>query len=471
MKASEARLSSFHYSPQMIKKNLAVLRSFALIFILLSTTQPLTRAQASRSLPNLREQAVIQQEWLKARLERVLPNLMRKHKIQMWLVICREYNEDPVFFSLVSPTVFAARRRTIYVFYDRGEAKGIERLAIGGGSNGGLYTVYRDPEVENREIYGEGQWALLRKLIAERNPANIAVNISSTHAFSDGLSASERERLEASLGPEYVRRIVRAENLPLEYIEVRLPEMMPVYRQMMTVVHSLIARAFSNEVITPGKTTNQDVVWWLRQEVNDMGLGTWFQPSVRVQRARRTGVNLLSEDDAVVIERGDVLHVDFGITMMRLNTDTQHMGYVLREGERDVPAGIKRALANANRLQDLLMQRMRVGKTGNQILAETLAVMRASNINGAIYSHPIGEQGHGAGPLIGLWDNQKGVPGRGDVMVLPSTWFSIELSATTPVPEWGGQPLWVGQEEDASIDAEGRISWVLNRQTEYHLVK
>ncbi|HEY0319769.1 MAG TPA: M24 family metallopeptidase [Pyrinomonadaceae bacterium] len=454
----------------MAHKDSGVLRALSLLLILSFTNAPVA-AQSVKPLPSLREQALIQQEWLKARMERVLPALMRKHKVQMWLVICREYNEDPVFFSLVSPTVFAARRRTIYVFYDRGEEKGVERLAIGGGSNGGLYTVYRDPEVENREIYGEGQWALLKKLIIERNPSNIAVNISGTHAFSDGLSAGEREKLEATLGTEYVRRIVRAENLPLEYIEVRLPEMLPVYRQMMEVVHSLIARAFSSEVITPGKTTNQDVVWWLRQQVNDQGLGTWFQPSVRVQRASRTGVNLLSEDEVVVIERGDVLHVDFGITMMRLNTDTQHMGYVLREGEKDVPAGIKRALSNTNRLQDLLMERMRVGKTGNEVLADTLAAMKAAGINGSIYTHPIGENGHGAGPLIGLWDRQQGVPGRGDVQILPGTWFSIELSATTPVPEWNNQPLWVGQEEDATIDEQGRIQWVLRRQTEYHLVK
>ena len=455
----------------MINKDSRPLCTLALLLIFSFIPGATAGAQTPRPLPPLREQAEIQQQWLKARLERVLPALMRKHKVQMWLVICREYNEDPVFFSLVSPTVFAARRRTIYVFYDRGEERGVERLAIGGGSNGGLYTVYRDPEVENREIYGEGQWALLKKLIIERNPSNIAINISSTHAFSDGLSAGEREKLEATLGPEYVRRLVRAENLPLEYIEARLPEMLPIYRQMMETVHALIGRAFSSEVITPGKTTNHDVVWWLRQQVNDRGLGTWFQPSVRVQRATRAGVNLLSENVAVVIERGDVLHVDFGITAMRLNTDTQHMGYVLREGEKDAPAGLKRALSNANRLQDLLMERIRVGKTGNEVLADTLAAMRAEGINGSIYTHPVGEHGHGAGPLIGLWDRQQGVPGRGDVRIQPNSWFSIELSATTPVPEWDGQGLWVGQEEDASIDEQGRIQWVLRRQTEYHLVK
>ncbi|HEX8494273.1 MAG TPA: M24 family metallopeptidase [Pyrinomonadaceae bacterium] len=430
-----------------------------------------TLAQQPRQLPSLREQAAIQQEWLKLRLERVLPALMRKHRVQMWLVICREYNEDPVFFSLVSPTVFAARRRTIYVFYDRGPEKGVERLALGGGSQGGLYTVYRDPDVENREIYGEGQWALLRKLIAERNPANIAVNISQTHAFSDGLSAGEREKLEATLGREYLPKLVRAEDLALELIELRLPEMLPLYRQMMEIVHWLINRAFSNEVIKPGVTTNQDVVWWLRQQTGDMGLGTWFQPSVRVQRQAKTGVNLLAEDAPVRIERGDVLHVDFGIKALGLNTDTQHMGYVLREGERDVPAGIKRALLATNRLQDLLMERMKPNRTGNEVLTDTLAAMKAAGIKGSVYTHPIGAHGHGAGPLIGLWDRQQNVPGRGDVPLLPNSWFAIELAASTPVPEWNNQELWVGQEEDAVLDEQGRISWVLKRQTEFHLVR
>lgn len=446
-------------------------RPFAFLLCALMIFSAPVIAETPKRLPPLREQAAKQQEWLKLRLERVLPHLMRKHGVEMWLVVCREYNEDPVFYSLVSPTVFAARRRTIYVFYDRGEEKGVERLALGGGSNGGLYAVYRDPEVENREIYGEGQWVLLRKLIEQRNPSTIAINVSHTHAFADGLSAGEREKLEATLGPDYIKRIVRAENLALEYVSIRLPEMMPTYREMMEIVHSLIGRAFSNEVITPGKTTNQDVVWWLRQEVNNLGLGTWFQPSVRVQKPGKAGVNLLAEDAPVVIERGDVLHVDFGITAMRLNTDTQHMGYVLREGETDVPAGIKKALANANRLQDILMERMRTGRSGNEVLSDALAAMKAEGIKGTIYTHPIGDHGHGAGPLIGLWDRQQGVPGRGDVLVLPATWFSIELQATTPIPEWGGKELWVGLEEDAAIDEQGRISWVLKRQTQYHLVK
>ena len=440
-----------------------------LTLVLLSLV--LLRAEVPR-LPPLREQAEIEQQWLQLRLERNLPPLMRKHGVQMWLVLCREYAEDPAFFSLVSPTVFAARRTTIYVFFDRGEKDGVERLALGGDSNGGLYTVYRDPDTPNREIYGETQWLLLKKLIEQRKPATIGIDISPTHAFSDGLTAGMYEKLLDTLGPEYSKRLVHSENLALEYQELRVPEMLPTYRQMMQIVHALISRAFSNEVITPGKTTDQDVVWWLRQKVNDAGLGTWFQTSVEVQRRGKPGgLDILNKSTGVVIERGDVLHTDFGITAMRLNTDTQHMGYVLRPGETAVPAGIQSALKNANRLQELVLEKMRPGRSGNDVLADVLRQMKLEGIHGSVYSHPIGDHGHAAGPLIGLWDRQEGVPGRGDVTLLPETWLSIEFSAKTPVAEWGGQELQVALEEDAVLDGNGRMSWVLQRQTEYHLVK
>ena len=421
---------------------------------------------------SLRRQAALQQAWLKARLDGNLPVLMRKHGVAMWIVACREYAEDPAFFSLVSPTVFAARRTTIYVFNDPGQEKQIERFALGGDSNGGLYTVYRDPDAPNHEIYGDTQWQVLRKLVDSRRPKNIAVDISETHAFSDGLTVGMQEKLMAALGPENAGRVTHAENLALEYQELRVPAMLPAYRDMMAIVHQLIARAFSNEVITPGKTTDEDVVWWLRQQVNDMGLGTWFQPSVMVQRAgARQGLDFLHKEGGIVIQRGDVLHTDFGITAMRLNTDTQHMGYVLRPDETDVPAGLKQALLNGNRLQDIVLERLRPGRTGNEILKDALHAMREAGIKGTIYSHPIGDHGHAAGPLIGLWDRQEGVPGRGDAPVLPMSWFSIELSAWTPVPEWKDQEMQMGLEEDAAVDASGHAAWVLSRQTEFHLVR
>ena len=455
----------------MVKTSGSCLIIWLMVPVLLVQLSVSVDAQSRADLPGVREEAKIRQDWLKARLDQVLPALMRKHGVDMWLVICREYNEDPVFRSLVSPTVFAARRRTILVFHDRGATAGIDRLALGGGSNGGLYTVYRDPQVENRELWGEGQWALLRKLIEERQPRRIAINVSPTHAFSDGLTAAEYERLVAALGPQVSARLVRHEELPLEYIETRVPAMLPHYRQMMKVVHQIVARAFSAEVIRPGRTTNQDVVWWMRQTVQDLGLGTWFQPTVRVQRRGSTIPGNLAEDEPVVIERGDVLHCDFGIVALGLATDTQHMGYVLREGETDAPEGIRRALLATNRMQDILVERIRPGRTGNEVLLDAIETMKAEKINGTFYTHPIGDHGHGAGPLIGLWDRQEAIPGRGDVRIIPQSWFSIELGARTPIPEWGGQELFVGQEEDVAIDEQGRVAWVLSRQTRYHLVK
>jgi Xaa-Pro aminopeptidase len=433
-------------------------------------------AAQERPFGTLREQAAIQQEWLTLRLERVLPRLMREHDVDMWIVPVREYNEDPVFFSLVSPTTMAARRRTIYIFHDRGPDAGVERIAIGGTTQGGLYRVVRDPAAaigtagttrRAAEPFGPEQWQLLTPLVQERDPQRIAVNISHTFAFSDGLSAGEWEQLQAALGERYRARVVRRELLPLQYVEERLPEMLPVYRRMQELVHETIATAFSNRVITPGVTTTQDVVWWLRQRVNDLGLGTWFQPSVSVQRH---GVEMGDSANPVIV-RGDVLHTDFGITTYGLNTDTQHMGYVLRDGEQAVPPGLVHALHRSNRLQDLLLEEMVPGRTGNEVLARALARMREEGINGSIYTHPIGDHGHGAGPTIGLWDRQEGVPGRGDVPLRPDTWFSIELQATTPVPEWGGQPVRIAQEEEALIDSDGSRRWVLRRQDTFHLVR
>jgi hypothetical protein len=441
----------------------------------LSLTLFAARAPAQeRPLGTLREQARVQQEWLRIRLERVLPRLMREHGVKLWLVPVREYNEDPVFWSLVSPTTLAARRRTIYAFCDRGDL-GVERIAIGGTTQGGLYTVVRDPNAQigtagaqrrAAEPYGPEQWQLLTPVVERCDPETIQVDISQTHAFSDGLSAGEWEQLESALGERYRGRVVRRELLPLQYIEERIPEMLPTYVRMQEVVHGIIATAFSSRVITPGVTRTEDVVWWLRQRVNDLGLGTWFHPSVTVQRR---GVEMADSANPV-IQRGDVLHTDFGITALGLNTDTQHMGYVLRTGETGAPAGLLAALGRSNRLQDLLLEEMVPGRTGNQVLGRTLERMRSEGLDGTVYTHPVGDHGHGAGSLIGLWDRQEGVVGRGDVPLRPSTWFSIELQVTSPVAEWGGQPVRMAQEEDAYLDASGQRHWVLRRQEDFHLV-
>jgi len=419
-------------------------------------------------LPPVRQQASEMQEWVEARLTRVLPALMAEYDVDMWILSMREYGEDPVFWSIISETTFAARRRSIYVF-TRLDDGTVERLALGGSDQGGLFQIYRSPHPtptgRPAELWGDEQWRLLNEIVSDRDPDNIVLNIDDTWAFADGLGAGEREALERALGARYVSRVKREPRLAIAYIAARVPEMMPRYRQIEETVHAIISEAFSNAVITPGVTTTEDVVWWLRQKVVDLGMTTWFQPSVAVQRAGD-----VPAEGPVVIQRGDMLWTDFGVIAMRLKTDTQHNGYVLREGEADVPEGLKACLRASNRMQDIQLEEMHPGRTGNEALHAALGRMKEQGIKGSLYSHPIGDHGHGAGPLIGLWDRQEGVPGRGDAEIRPSTWFSIELQATLPVAEFGGKDVSCRQEEEAYLDGNGDRHWVFRRQEKFHLV-
>jgi Xaa-Pro aminopeptidase len=437
-------------------------------------------ADTLRPFGTLRDQAFRMQKWLEFRMDSVVPALMRRQGIDMWVVPMREYNEDPVFRAITSPTTFSARRRTIYVFFDRGAEKGVERLALGGTSQGNVFKAVRSmkavpaPAAGGRstdrtaELWGDEQWSILKQVIDERAPKKIAVNTSRTFAFADGLSSGERDGMLEALGAANAAKVVNAEALAVDLIATRSPDEEAFFKDLNALAWAVIDEAFSSKVIKPGVTTADDVVWWMRQRVNDLGLGTWFHPSVEVQRQ-------LGSPDLVgvnpVILRGDVLHCDFGITALGLNTDTQHMGYVLRAGETDIPAGFKKALANSNRLQDITVEELKPGRTGNQVLAAALKRMRDEQIDGTVYSHPIGLNGHGAGALIGLWDYQDGVPGRGDHVVIPGMWYSIELQATTKVPEWGNQPVRSMQEEDVIIDRAGKVRWAFGRQTKFHLVR
>ncbi|HZT76938.1 MAG TPA: M24 family metallopeptidase [Vicinamibacterales bacterium] len=437
---------------------------------------------AERPFGTLREQAAQQQAWLKQRLDTFLPALMRKHSVDMWVVPMREYNEDPVFSSIASPETFAARRRTIYVFFDKcaaslqpATASCVERIALGGTSQGGVFdartsmkTVTAAVGGRQAELWGDEQWMLLKQVVEERQPRVIAIDRSKTFAFDDGLSSGELEGMTQALGPAWAARFRDAGNLPLDLIASRLPGEEAFFEKMTALVWHMTQTMFSNAVIAPGKTKTSDLVWWWRQRVNDQGLGTWFQPSIEVQRAGTTAEKL--GDDPTILP-GDVLHCDVGITVARLNTDTQHNAYVLKPGETDAPAGLKHALAHANAMQDIAMDEIRPGRSGNEILASVRQRMKALGIDGTMYSHPIGLNGHGAGPLIGLWDYQDGVPDRGDARVIPSMWFSIELQATTPVPEWDGQPVRMAQEEDMIVGADGKPRWALKRQDALFLIK
>jgi hypothetical protein len=459
----------------------AALIALALPAVARAQVAPAALPTADRPFGELREQATMQQAWLKKRLDTFLPALLRKHAIDMWVVPMREYNEDPVFSSITAPETFFARRRTIYVFFDKCAAANapvtpacVERIALGGTSQGGVFDARTSMKAvtaavggRQAELWGDEQWMALKQVIEERKPKVIGIDRSTTFAFSDGLSSGELQGMSAALGAAWTARFRDAERLPLELVASRLPEEEAFFQKMTALVWQMTQTMFSDKVIVPGTTRTGDLVWWWRQRTNDQGLGTWFQPSIEIQRK---GVTAEKLGENPVIQPGDVLHCDVGITVARLNTDTQHNAYVLLPGESDAPAGLKKALANGNAMQDIVMEETRPGRTGNEILASVRQRMKALGIDGTMYSHPIGMNGHGAGPLIGLWDYQDGVPDRGEAKVVPSMWFSVELQATTPVPEWGGQPVRMAQEEDMIIGADGKTRWALKRQDKLFLV-
>ncbi len=405
---------------------------------------------------SMKDRAPVVDSWLKIRLERVLPEIMRRENFDMWLVICREYNEDPVYLTLVPFTSLAARRLTMLVFYDRKE-KGVERLAVSRYGIRDFYKAVWNPKKMD-------QWDCLAKVIKDRDPQRIGINEAEHFAFGDGLSAHLKKRLIKALGPEYSSRLHSAERLAVGWLERRVPEELEVYPQIVSIAHQIIAEAFSNRVITPGITTMQDVVWWIREKYRELKLTAWFQPSVSIQRPKD------SPFKGNVIHKGDLLHCDIGITYLRLNTDTQEHAYVLREGEEDCPQGLLDAMKLGNQLQDILIAEFREGRTGNEILSAALEKARAEGLKAQIYTHPLGYHGHGAGPIIGLWDKQDGVPGKGDYPLYPDTCHSIELNIKTKIPEWGGQEVRIALEQDAAFTKRG-IHFLDSRQTKFHLIK
>jgi Xaa-Pro aminopeptidase len=404
-----------------------------------------------------REQAPIVKSWIQKRFDTVLPQLMRRAGIDMWIIVSREYNDDPVFRSMAPLTTFSSRRRTILVFHNPGGGQPVERLSIGRFDYDGLFKVI--------PTHNDAQYEGLRKVVEERNPRTIGINESDAWNHADGMTANEKRRLMAALGPAFAPRVKSAEMLAVGWLETKIPEELEGYRHVMKVAHMVIREAFSNAVITPGKTTSEDVVWWMRQRVVEMGLGKWFHPSVTIHRQGgvKPGEN--------VIQPGDMLHTDFGLVYLGLSTDTQHNAYVLKPGETDAPQGLKDGLKAANTLQDLVMKYARVGSTGNEALAAARAQAIKDGIVPSIYCHPVGYHGHGAGPPIGMTDYQDGVPVRGDYVLQPYTWHSIELNATHKVPEWGGQAVRFALEEDAALLPDGTWDWIDGRQTAFYLIK
>jgi hypothetical protein len=412
-----------------------------------------------RKLLSLRDQARVTDGWLRQRLETVLPSVMAREGFDMWIVICREYNEDPVLLTLLPATAMSARRRTMLVF-SRTQSGAVERLMLSrsGGGRGGLYEGVWDPEAED-------QWEALARVVRERDPKSIGLNISETFAFGDGLSHTEYRLLSDVLGEKYMSRARGVERLAVGWLEERTEAELHAYPGIVQIAHGIVKEGFSSRVVHPGVTTAEDVGWWMRQRMADMGLRAWFHSNVTVQRHGEPNVR----PDAPILP-GDVLHCDMGFIYLGLATDVQQLAYVLRPGEQDVPSGLKALLAAGNRLQDIHAGEFVEGRTGNEILAATLEKAVAEGLTPCVYSHPLGFHGHGAGPTIGLYDHQEGVPGRGDYELRENTCYAMELNVKAPVPEWDGQIVTAALEEDMAFTG-GKVRFLDGRQEAFHLIR
>lgn len=423
----------------------------------------------ARDLDNIlpeRERAAVVNRWLEWRLNNIVPMLMRREGIDLWLVINREYNEDPVYLSMVSQPVMSARRLSILIFHDRGPA-GFKRLTAnwhGTGSSGPLY----EPIFKDRAKGWKGQFETVAAYIREHKPKKIGLNFSEHWAFGDGLSFGLMKELERALDPADRQRIVSAENLCIGWLETRSPAELSIYRHINGIAHDIIAEFFSNRVIVPDVTTTEDVVWWIRQRITDLGLRTWFQPSISIHRSPKDQA-LYGKDDRT-IRRGDVLHCDIGISYLGLSTDSQHNAYVLRVGETGAPAGLQELLRRGNRLQEIFMDEFQAGRTGNEIYLAALKKARAEGIEGRIYTHPLGIHGHAAGPTMGLVEAQEGVPVQGDYPLYENTCYAIELSVSHVVPEWENTKITLGLEDGAAFTRSG-CRWLDGYPRTFYLIR
>ena len=415
---------------------------------------------------SMHQRAVVRDGFLKDRFETVLPEIMARNKLDMWIIIAREYNEDPVIRTMLPATWLNARRRTILVIHNPGNGYPLESYAVARYDVGDIFKKAWDPEAQ------PNQYKALADLIQSKNPKSIGINKSIYFAQADGLTATEYNLFKNALPKKYAPRIVSAEKVAIGWLETRSAKEMEVYPDICRIAHDIIKEGFSAKVITPGITTTDDVVWWYRERIRDLNLVTWFHPTVDIQRADKQDFNFLeafSKDKADnVIRPGDLLHVDFGITYLGLNTDTQQHAYVLMPGESRTPDFLVKALGVGNRLQDILTDQFKTGRTGNEMLLSALKQAKEEGIKPQIYTHPIGYYGHGSGPTIGMWDKQEGVPINGDYPLFPNTAYSIELNAKVHIKEWDKEVA-IMLEEDALFDGK-TCDYIDPRQTEMIII-
>jgi len=409
----------------------------------------------------VRQRADVVLQALKERLETVLPAAMRETGLDMWLVLCQEDNLDPVFTTMIPMDTWCPILQML-VFCDRGPELGVERINLSMTNTGTLY----DRPWTGRET--AEQWALLAKIIAERDPQRIGINTGAIQWAAGGLTHNLYTQLLETLPPGFESRLTSAEPLVTIWLSVLTSFELQLFEHVVKVAHHLLGECFSQRTIVPGITTVKDLEWAYWQRSADLGLGLAFKPFFNLVR-RQEAVAQYGEADQV-IRPGDVIHSDVGIRYLRLNSDHQENAYVLRPGEDDTPSGLKRLMAQANHLQDVFMAEFRVGLSGNELLHNILTRARTEGIpNPKVYSHSLGLYLHEPGPLIGLPWEQERCPGRGDVPLCNGNCFTMELSVTDAVPEWDDQAVTLAMEQDVAFTRDG-CRPIDGRQTAFHLI-
>ena len=434
-------------------------------FALLTCGVAVPAVAASQTvLPTWSEQITIREGWLAQRHAMLLP-MMRRHGIAMWIVVNEEFHDDPLA-QLVAPPRPYTGNRDVFVFIDAGDR--LRKVALTGYAEENLKRFFESSAQPQPAAQA------LAALYQEYKPAKIGLSIGGSRGAQRSLTKASYDFLVSAMGTDAESHFASAADLIEEYCDTRLADEAPYYTKLVALTDEITRKALSNDVITPGRTTVGDVRRFLYDAMWKAGVRTWFQPDLRVQRmaaANDSSRGFLGvAPESTVIRAGDVVHVDFGISAMGFDTDWQKMAYVLKPGETDAPVGLKAALRNTNVLQDALMKRhSRPGRTAAEVYDATMAEMQQRGVEARIYSHPIGNQGHGLGAAIDFRSAQRN-PAVLAKTLRKGSYISIELSTSTAVPEWNGQKVTVMGEDDAYLTDDG---WVFfrPRQEVWYLIR
>ena len=429
-------------------------------------------AQAPPAVDPLSPAAVrarVEREWtVKAdKMRQHLLPLMRKHAVDLWVIMSRENAPDPVLelFGGHGVTGWYGHRNA-YLFYDKGGDDGLETSVIGTHLSQHLKRFYG-----TIQSYGEeGLKPHLQKYLGARDPKKIAINQSRTISMGDGLTAELKDYLLDALGPALASRVASSEPLLVDYVSAHTPEEDAIAAEAAAETWEILERAFSNEVITPGKTTLMDVHYWITAERKRRNFEFNFPAGLDLQRFRGGKVVSLDDADDPVIERGDLLHVDFGVRQAGIVTDQQKMAYVLREGESAPPAGLVKAFADSVRAAGLHAAEIVAGRTGIEIKTRSEAAAKAAGIDLLVYSHVQGYWVHDAGPwTVFDWPERYGIHPRETLQ--GGEWISVEFRTRTAVPEWGNQLVSMMREEDASTSKSAPLRYLAGPQTDLWTIR